>query len=84
MNREALESILDLIRGLPPDERVALADEVDRLTWRDRMKAVADRIHARSRAAPVSDEEIDRIVDDVRSEKPLYERYWIRRRSSAP
>ncbi|HWL91957.1 MAG TPA: hypothetical protein VNT79_00335 [Phycisphaerae bacterium] len=69
------------IERLSTDERVALADEVDRRTWRDRMKAVADRIRTRNQADPISDEEIDKMVDDVRSGTPLYERYWTRRRS---
>ncbi len=81
---EATRSILEMIRHLPVDERVELADEVDRLTWCDRMKAVAERIHEQAKANPITDEEIDQIVDEVRSETSLYERYWTRRRSSAP
>jgi len=81
---ESVKSILDMIRTLPPEDRVELADEVDRLTLRDRMAAVADQIHSRSKSDPISDDEIDRIVDEVRAEKSLYERYWTRRRSSAP
>jgi len=85
MNREAVDSILQMIQRLAPQDRAALADEVDRITWRDRMQGVLDRTRDRAgRADPLDDQEIDRIVDEVRSEKPLYERYWIRRRRSAP
>lgn len=85
MNREALDSILEKIRRLPPDERIAFADEVDRLAWRDRVQVVLDTIResAQHEGGVPSDEEIDAIVDEVRAEKSLYERYWTRRRSSA-
>lgn len=85
MSREAVQSILAQIRGLDPRQRVALADEVDRLTWRDRIEALITSLDARRRSSnPMADSEIDRLVDEVRSEKPLYERYWIRRQRSAP
>ena len=66
-------------------QRIAFADEVDRLVWHDRMRLVADSIRERVRqdGNPPSDEEIDAIVKDVRAEKSLYERYWTLRRSSA-
>ncbi len=85
MNRDAVESILQTVRGLPPDERIALADEIDRLAWRDRVQVVLDGVTARRQALPdpLTDDEIDQIVDEVRTETPLYERYWIRRRQSA-
>lgn len=85
MSHKAVESILDLIRGLAPRDRVMLADEVDRLTWRDRMRDLLDRVQDRAgQADPLDDEQIHAIVDEIRSETPLYERYWIRRRRSAP
>ncbi len=85
MSRDAIQSILEMICRLAPAERVALADEVDRVTWRDRIQSLLADVQARDRQGrPLPDEEIDRIVGEVRSEKPLYERYWIRRRRSAP
>lgn len=85
MNGETLASILETVRRLPPDERIAFADAVDRLAWRDRVQAVLDSIRASvpREGAPPTEEEIDAIVDDVRAEQSLYERYWTRRRSSA-
>jgi hypothetical protein len=77
---DVVQSILAQIRSLPTDQRVALADEVDRLAWRDRVQAVLDRIAVNvAREGPISDDEIDAIVNEVRSEKSLYERYWTRR-----
>lgn len=85
MNREVMDSILETVRNLPPEERVALADEVDRLVWRDRMLSLIERVTERDgNLPPLSDEEIDEIVNDERRETPLYEQYWIRRRRSAP
>ncbi len=40
MNREAVDSILQMIQRLAPQDRAALADEVDRISWRDRMQGV--------------------------------------------
>lgn len=82
---EAVQSILDMIRRLTADDRVQLADEVDRLAWRDRMQVVLDNIaeQCRREGPPPTDEEIDRIVDEVRAEKSLYERYWTHRRQLA-
>lgn len=85
MSRDQLQSILEQIQELAPEDRVALADEVDRLTWRDRVRALMARITQREgQTDEIGDEEIDRTVDEVRSEKPLYERYWTRLRRSAP
>jgi hypothetical protein len=85
MYSDAVQSILAQIRNLPAHERVALADEVDRITWRDRMDSLTQRISARDTPDDtLTDEDIDRIVDEVRTETPLYERYWTRLRQSAP
>jgi hypothetical protein len=49
------------------------------------MDALVARVRARDQGLPpITDDEIDRIVDEVRTETPLYEQYWIRRRQSAP
>jgi hypothetical protein len=85
MSRELIDSILQTVRELDARDRITLADEVDRLAWRDRVQVVIDDIAAASRTgSPPDDAEIDAIVDQVRAEKSLYERYWTRRRQSAP
>ena len=85
MSRETVTSILETVRRLPPDERIAVADEVDRLAWRDRINALAAAIRARSQGLPpITDEEIDDIVKQVRAETPLFERSSTHRPSSAP
>lgn len=80
MSRDVIESILNQVRNLTPSERVAVADEVDRLAWRDRVQTLVDDVSSRCQDDSITDEEIDSIVNDVRTETPLYERYWIRRR----
>src|SRR5437588_10013079 len=85
MNREAVDFIVEKVRALGPEDRIAVADEVDRIAWRDRVQVVLDEIAENvRREGPISDAEIDAIVKDVRAEKSLYERYWTRRRQSAP
>jgi hypothetical protein len=85
MNRDSLESMLESLRRLPPEERIAFADEVDRLVWRDRVQVVLASIRESlpREGNPPSDEEVDATVADVRAEQSLYERYWTLRRSSA-
>ncbi len=85
MGRETIEKMLEALRRLPPRERVEIADAVDRLVWRDRVQIVLDGMagSAGGAGAAPSDDEIDAIVKDVRSESSLYERYWTLRRSSA-
>jgi len=85
MDAAAIRSLLDAIRRLPPAERLAFADEVDRLAWRDRVQLVLDQAgaNAQDNGGGPSDDEIASIVRDVRAEKSLFERYWTLRRSSA-
>ncbi len=81
MSRQQVETILEQIRKLAPADRAALADEVDRVTWRDRVQALIGRVaDSKGRTDSLADQEIDRLADEVRSEKPLYERYWTRLR----
>jgi hypothetical protein len=85
MGHNAVQSILEQVRNLDRADRVRLADELDRLTWRDRVETLlADVAARRGTTDPIADAEIDRLVDEVRSEKSLYERYWTRRQRSAP
>ena len=79
MSREQIQSILNQIQGLEPEDRAVLADEVDRLTWRDRVQILMAQVRERQeQGQAIEEEEIDRIVDEVRSEKPLFERYRTR------
>ena len=85
MSTDPVQSILEQIRLLPREQRVVLADEVDRLTWRDRVEELVSGIEPDgSGATRLSDDEMDALVREVRSETPLYERYWTRRQQSAP
>lgn len=61
-----------------------MADEVDRIAWRDRVQTVLDEIAANVRRdGPISDAEIDAIVKEVRADMTLDERYAKRRRASS-
>lgn len=86
MSQSDVQTVLEIVRRLPPRDRVALADEVDRLAWRDRVQAVLDDLaEARRRGGAPDDArlqaDIDATIAEVRVEKSLYERYWTRRPS---
>ena len=75
MASSPVESIIDQIKALPPEEQLEVAEVVDRLTWAQRWRRVCERIEARARQHPdIRDEEIDATVRAVRQEKPLSER----------
>jgi len=81
---EAVRSILEMIRRLPVDDRVVLADEVDRLAWRERVDIAMKGVTAvPSDDQPLHDSDIDAETKLARTEKSLYERYWTHRRRSA-
>jgi hypothetical protein len=73
----ATQSVLEelaRIRQWPIEWQVELAEGLNSLTWREQWDALCDRICGRAQGAPVSDEEIDAVVRQVRREKPLQER----------
>lgn len=72
MTSPAVQSIIEQIRGLTPEEQIKLAEVLDRLTWARRWRQICERIESRRRGADdVSDDEIDELVRAVRKEKPL-------------
>ncbi len=72
MPSPAVQSIIEQIRGLTPEEQVKLAEVLDRLTWARRWLQICERIESRRCGADdVSDDEIDELVRTVRKEKPL-------------
>jgi hypothetical protein len=74
MSATAVVQEFDRIRQWPFEWQVQLAEELNALTWHRQWDALCARVHARALSAPVSDEEIDEIVRDVRREKPLRQR----------
>jgi len=74
MPATVVQEIVDKVRQLPLEQRIAVARAVDRLTWRERWQAIEDRVSQRAELNPITDDEIDEIVRDVRRQKPLHQR----------
>lgn len=75
MATSASQSIVDQVKALPPDEQLRVAEAIDKITWAQRWRRVCERIEARVRTAnPISDDQIDEAVQEVRKEKSLSDR----------
>jgi len=72
MSADPLERIMDQVRELPVADQIEVARAIDRLTWRERWQAIQDDVSRRVERDPITDDEIDEIVRDVRREKPLH------------
>ena len=72
--------IVDQVKALPVEERLRVAEAIDRLTWTQRWREICERI-ARNVASvgAMTDDEIDAEVREVRRETPLSERSSIPR-----
>ena len=67
-NKSSFQHVRRAIRKITDQERLKLFKELKELTWENRLRhAVAD-IRARRKNHPVSDEDIDSIVEEVRAE----------------
>ncbi|HKQ48691.1 MAG TPA: hypothetical protein VJZ71_11530 [Phycisphaerae bacterium] len=69
------QSIVDQVKALPPDEQLRVAEAIDKFTWAQRWRRVCERIEARVRSTnPMSDDQVDEAVREVRKEKSLSDR----------
>ena len=68
------EQIRKAIKKLSIKQRVKLTKELERQTWEERFKEIFTRVNAKAKKDPdpVSDDELKRIVDNVR--QGIYER----------
>jgi hypothetical protein len=75
MSDSRTQSIVDQVKALPIEEQIRVAKAIDRLTWAHRWREICERIEANAAsAAPLTDDEIDAEVREVRREKPLSDR----------
>ena len=74
MPPRAVVEELQRIREWPVEWQIELAEQLSSLTWRDQWDALCERIHKRAAANPISDQEIDAIVQEIRGQKPLHTR----------
>ena len=68
----APEQIKEAFEKLPVKERLTLADELNKITRRARWDMLLKQIRSRVAKHPISQQEIDRICQEVRQER--YER----------
>ena len=74
MPAKAVAEELGRIRRWPVEWQVELAEQLNSMTWREQWEALCERIHRRAQADPISDEEIDGMVREVRRDRPLHQR----------
>ena len=69
----SFEQISEAIDKLPLREKIKLSEKLQRQTWHQRLKVMFTKINSRRRKIPVSQKEIQKVIDDVREE--IYERH---------
>ena len=74
MLAESVKEELDRIRTWPIERQVELAEQLNSMTWREQWETLCERVHRRAQADPISDDEIDAVVREVRRDKPLHQR----------
>ena len=72
MAAAVVENVLEQVKSWPAEERIELVTELNRLTAGERWDAIGRRVHQRSLRHPLTDEEIDEAVREVRRERPLH------------
>ena len=74
MNQAEVQDILERVERLAPEDQVAVAEQLDRLTLMRRAVELQDRIASRAESLGITDEDIDEALREVRREKPLHKR----------
>jgi hypothetical protein len=71
MVADAVKRILDEVQGWPTEQQIELARAIDRLTWRLRWQAIEDEAKRQAREHPITENEIEEAVLEVRRDRPL-------------
>ena len=66
--------VIEQIKHWPREQRLELFDSLNDLTAMERLEAIAQKVGQRARQDPLTDEEIDQAVAEVRKERPLHRR----------
>ena len=66
------EEAKNLIRQMPTEEKIKLVRELNKEAWAKRMSKVFESIDKRRKKHPISQKEINKIVEEARQE--FYER----------
>ena len=70
----AVKQVMRQVQQWPIKQQIELAQEIDRLTSRERWRHVEDGVSQRAGEQRMGDDEIDAIVGQVRRDKPLHRR----------
>jgi Mg/Co/Ni transporter MgtE len=72
MSAASVEVVLADVQSWPREQRLELVRSLNRATACERMDEVAQRVRKRALAHPLTDDEIDAAVREVRRERPLH------------
>lgn len=64
-----IEAIEQLIEALKPKDRLQLLKHLEESLWKSRLGQVVTKMRKRTRERGITDEEIDRICEEVRKER---------------
>ena len=62
------KQIEKMVNGLPLKKRAKLLENLQKDTWRQEFRELRERIRARVKKHPISQEEINQTVEEVRQE----------------
>ena len=57
------------IKRLKPEEKIRLVENLEKETWPDRFKALLKRIDRKSDKYPISEQEINRVCEEIRHKR---------------
>ena len=64
-----LTQVVVLIRKLSERDKIRLLKRLEEETWASKLESQVDRIRMRLKANPITDSDIDRIVEEVRERR---------------
>ena len=62
------EQIRKAVKNLSINERAKMVEELERDTWKERFRQLRRRVDARLKKNPLSQKEIDRVVNQAKKE----------------
>ena len=64
-----LTQVVVLIRKLSERDKIRLLERLEEETWASKLESQVNRIRMRLKANPITDSDIDRIVEEVRERR---------------
>jgi len=66
--------LIEEVKRWPQQQRLELVRSLNELTAMERLEGIAQKVGQRAAQDPLSDDEIDQTVAEVRKERPLHRR----------